>query len=308
MHTLIKQRAVFNQTIRDFFTGRDVLEVETPILAASSIPDSNIRSFSSTCALSQNKYYLQTSPEFHMKRLLAAGSGPIFQISKAFRMGEAGHRHNPEFSMLEWYRPGFSLLELMHEVAALLTTVLDCGKAHYQSYQDCFKQTLNVDPLTQNAAAIQSFAHKQNPEWQSLNDLKKDDWLDLLFSTYIQPHLGATGPAFIYNYPASQAALAKLNLDMTTARRFEVFYQGIELGNGFDELNDSKEQHQRFEAYNQIRIDKNMPTIPIDERFIQSLDKLPDTSGVAVGLDRLLMLKLGKSSIKEVLLFPVEEA
>ena len=291
--------------LRRFFIEREVWEVETPLLSHATVPDPFIESLT---IASDKKRYLQTSPEFAMKRLLAAGSGSIFQITKAFRKEESGRQHNPEFTMLEWYRVGFDHHQLMQEMDALLQYMLHCLPAKKTSYQQLFLDHLNIDPLTATIGALSQCAKAHAISIEST--LEKDDWLNLLMTHCIEPKLGANEPLFIYDYPASQSALAKLSQqDPRVAERFEVYYKGVELANGFHELRDAKEQRARFEKDNQLRQDKQLDQVPLDEFFLQALAHgLPDCAGVALGVDRLVMLALGVEDIKQVLSFDFSRA
>lgn len=304
----LKRRAQFLQSIRQFFQERHVLEVETPALAQASIPDATIQSFATQLQVPgqpEKTYYLQTSPEFHMKRLLAAGSGPIFQIAKVFRNEEKGRLHNPEFTLLEWYRPGFDHHDLMNELDVLLQTVLHCQPADKISYRDLFIQYCDIDIATTSLKSlVDSLPHHQifldNPA-----SLTVDDCLHLLLSHHIEPKLGLDKPVFIYDFPKSQAALAKVRkAEYPVAERFELYIQGTEIANGFHELCDAKEQKQRFEQDNQLRQERQINTMPICSRFIASLEHgLPACAGVAVGVDRLFLLAENRKQLSEVLAF-----
>lgn len=295
----LKKRAVLIANIRAFFVERDVLEVETPLMSRAAITNPYIESFSLDDA--KATWYLQTSPEFAMKRLLAAGSGPIFQISKAFRKEEAGHYHHPEFTMLEWYRPGFDHHQLMDEMDTLLQILLKTPAAEQTTYQALFKAHLSIDPLEANTEALKNCAKAQGIMVHS--DVDRDDWLNLLMTHVIEPKLGQSAPTFVYHYPASQAALSKIAKDdPRIAERFELYYKGIELANGFHELSDAQEQRARFETDNTHRKAKGLIPMPIDEHLLQALEHgLPNTAGVALGVDRLLMLALDKKNIQDVL-------
>jgi len=305
----LQHRATILKQIRQFFETRHVLEVETPVLCASTATDPHINSFSTTHA--QLSLYLQTSPEFSMKRLLASGSGPIFQICKVFRDGEMGKQHNPEFTMLEWYRPGFDHHQLMREVDALLQAILKTSPSIYASYTEIFNKQLSINPITDPIEKLKACAIKHG-----LNDLPeidaddRDTWLDLLMSHLIQPHLGLQNPIMIYDYPASQAALAKIHPDNPqVAQRFEAFYCGIELANGYHELVDAKEQKRRFKQDQIKRQQLNLPETPVDERLLAALDHgLPECAGVALGIDRLIMLATNAKTIKDVISFPTDRA
>jgi lysyl-tRNA synthetase class 2 len=295
----LKQRAIVMQNIRNFFAKRNVLEVETPLFYPSTVTDPVQKAFQ------LGNCFLQTSPEYAMKRLLAANSGDIFQICKAFRDDEVGRCHNPEFTMLEWYRIGFRLSDLMDETSDLLQLILNCEKPERITYQQLFINILNVDPLTADVNILKNIAAAQNIHLSdSFDNEDKDTWLDILITHAIEPHIGKTKPIFIYNYPASQAALAKINPDKTTAQRFEVYYQGMELSNGYDELLDPNELEKRFHQDNQIRKSRGLPERPIDEKLLAAQRHgIPDCSGVSLGLDRLMMLVVQAKHIKEIMAF-----
>jgi lysyl-tRNA synthetase class 2 len=296
----IKARAEMLSGIRRFFAERQVLEIETPLVCESTVTDPYIESLRL-----ESRDYLQTSPEYAMKRLLAAGVGDCYQICKAFREDESGLRHNPEFTLLEWYRVGFTLDDLMADVADLVGLFLPANGVRKLSYQAVFEQALGFDPLTVSLEDVRAFAQKHiNLE---MPDGSIDDWLNALMSHVIEPTLGSDHPVFIYQYPPSQAALAKLTENtkgQSVAARFELYYQGIELANGFDELTDQFTQANRFAQDNQERSARGQQNIPIDQDFLACLPNRPDCSGVALGLDRLLMLSTESTSIKDVLAFP----
>lgn len=308
----LKQRAIIIQKIRNFFRARDVMEVETPLLSQATVTDIHLQSFSTKYIPDNQKektLYLQTSPEYAMKRLLAAGSGPIFQICKSFRNnGESGRWHNPEFTMLEWYRPGFDHHDLMSETDELLNAVLDTKPAIRFSYQALFKHYLAIDPLSASITMLKQCAIDSGISVENSETLNSDDWLMLLMSHCIEPYLGQNNqPVFVHDFPRSQAALARINNNI--AERFEVYLNGVELANGFHELSDSKEQRQRFENDLIKRIHMNYPMVPIDERLLSALEYgLPDCAGIALGIDRLVMLALNTNSIDDVLSFPIFKA
>jgi lysyl-tRNA synthetase class 2 len=313
IHTL-KQRAVILAKIRQFFAEREVMEVETPTLSAASVTDVHLATFSTTFVGPGNAQglplFMQTSPEFAMKRLLAAGSGAIYQLAKAFRNEESGRHHNPEFTMLEWYRPGFDEFDLMNEIDELMQLILNCKKATSVSYQQVFIDVLGVDPLAASLDDLQQLATAKGYGDIAANETHKDTLLQLLFCMEVEPKIGIEAPCFVYHFPASQAALAQLNPDDNrVAGRFELYYQGMELANGFNELTDSKEQAARFAEDNQLRAQMGLPEVAADTRFLAALAHgLPQCSGVALGVDRLVMLATGKSSIKEVIAFDVTRA
>ncbi len=306
----IRERARLYQTLRNFFADRQILEVETPILSNAAVPEPTIAPYPVQCGGNDtlSTQFLHTSPELAMKRLLAAGSGPIYQIAKVFRQGEQGPWHNPEFTLLEWYRPGFTQFNLIQELGELLQTLLHCPPPSLITYCDLFLQHTGLHPLHAPLTALRS--QLKNHSIQGLEQLDRDNCLQLIISYQIQPQLGLDTPQVIYNYPLSQAALARpCPEDPNWAQRFEVYYQGVELANGFRELTDEKEQRQRFIQDLQRRRELNLPTYPLDERFLSALEAgLPECSGVAMGLDRVLMLLLQATHIHQVISFPNEFA
>lgn len=308
----LRARADLYREIRSFFAQRRVLEVETPLLSQAAVSDLHLASVAAQLDGEPWPRYLQTSPELAMKRLLAAGSGPIYQLCKVFRDGERGRRHHPEFTLLEWYRPGFDDRELALEVDLLLRASLGTAPATSCSYRDLFLEHVGVDPLEAELEALVAVLESRldghgiaPPPIEGI-----DDALTFAMAQLIEPTLGRGRPTIVFDWPPSQAALAQVHPGPPpTAARFEVFVEGLELANGFHELSDPLEQRQRFEAELAERHRRGLPEPPIDERFLAALeDGLPDCSGVALGLDRLLMLKLGATSIDEVLAFPVERA
>lgn len=297
---LIKARAQLYQAIRQFFESRGVLEVETPLLGLSNSPDIHIEPFTTTFA-NIKQLVLQTSPEFFMKRLLCAGSGPIYQMGKAFRNEEHGAKHNPEFTMLEWYRPGWDHMQLIEEVEALLIMVLDCPKATVITYQALFEETLGFNPHIPNSQNIQACV-KNHHGPIALSD---EEGLDFLYDVALDK-LDQTKLWVVKDFPLHQSALAKMNHQQPypVAERFELYYQGYELANGYHELSCAKEQKQRFESELEKRAEQNKTPLTLDKPFLQALEAgLGDCAGVAIGLDRLLMIKHQCSNINEVLSF-----
>ncbi|MEE4271974.1 MAG: EF-P lysine aminoacylase EpmA [Thermoanaerobaculales bacterium] len=372
----LRKRAEVLAAVRAFFARRDVLEVETPLLAAAPVTDLHLHAMS--CRYrgpghdGGRKLWLQTSPEFAMKRLLAAGSGPIYQLCKAFRDGEAGSRHNPEFTILEWYRPGWDHHRLMDEVAELLHTVLgerrvglaapvsmptgavgaavdpvpvpdeavsepgsvavadDRGRFRFRgsgsgsdsgsgsgsgsgseriTYRGAMHHHIGIDPVTASLAEIADAAREHIDSPPDLGN-DRDGWLDLLMSHIVEPKLGRGRPTFVIDYPASQAALARIRPgDPPVAERFEVYVEGVELANGYHELAEPAEQRRRFGADLAARRDAGLPEVPIDERLLAALEHgMPDCAGVALGVDRLVMLAAGAERIDEVIAFPIDRA
>ncbi len=313
-----QKRAKILQQIRQFFADRNVVEVETPALSQGTVTDVYLDAIS--CRYDfladspvghSTELFLQTSPEFHMKRLLASGYGCIYSIAKAFRHEEAGRNHNPEFTMLEWYRIGFDQFDLMSEVSDLLFEVLGGNKAVFSTYQDIFIKTVSVDPLATTFDELVEVLtkHGKAADWLvEMNDA--DLLLQFIFTEIIEPTIGIEQPQFIYDFPIAQASLAIVSADDSrVAQRFECYYRGIELVNGFNELTDATEQVARFKLDNVKRAEQSLPIKPIDENFIAALNHgLPQCSGVALGIDRLVMLALDIQNISEVQCFSIERA
>ncbi|MGK0476942.1 MAG: lysyl-tRNA synthetase class 2 [Oleispira sp.] len=306
----LRARAVLNRSIRDFFFETDALEVELPILNHAPVADMNIEPIAVPASNVMPALYLHTSPEYSMKRLLCAGSGDIYALGKVFRAGESGGRHNPEFTMLEWYRLGIDHQALMHEVADLLAELFNDSNIElidaplFLTYQQAVMQYAGLDPFTANDDEIKQLGIQLAGGDLALN---RDGWLDMIMSHKVEKDLPENQLVFIYNYPASQAALAKLNTDdngQVIAERFEVYLNSLELANGYHELTDSQEQRQRFEK------ELKGTDRPIDEKLLIAMADdeagLPDCAGVAMGIDRILMLQLGAQTIAEVISFSAE--
>ena len=300
------KRQVLMARVRDFFVRRNALEVETPVLSAYGGTDPQLDYFE----IEDPKRFMMTSPEFHMKRLLAAKFGDIFQITKSFRKDEFGGHHNNEFSMVEWYRVGMPQNKLMDEVEDLVSEIIGTKlNARRTRWIDAFKNYAGVNPfcekLTDFADACRA---REIPVPEKSETLTREDWWDYLMVFLVEPALASNGPEFILDYPPSQAALAQTYVDdegYTWARRFELFVNQVELCNGYTELTDAVEQRRRFNADLDIRRAMNKPLPPLDERFLAALESgMPACSGVALGLDRLFMLALGKEEIADVILFP----
>ncbi len=316
----LKQRAELLADIRAFFASRDVLEVETPILSSCGNTDPNIDSMRVSAASagtgSRHDMFLSTSPEYPMKRLLAAGSGSIYQIGKVFRRGEAGRLHNPEFTMLEWYRPGFDYHQLMTEVSELLQHIRVTASvdAEFFTYAEVFGHVTGLDPQRSDIKELGNYAAGRGVKLASTLT-ERDAWLDLIMGHFVGPTLGHESPVFVYDYPASQAALSRVRPGEATgepplAERFELYINGVELANGYHELRDADEQHRRFLADLKLRSARGQEhDIPVDHRLIEALQHgLPACSGVAIGLDRLLMLKTGNSELSSVISFDIDRA
>lgn len=315
----LRLRAGLLARARTFFAARGVLEVETPALSVAAITDPHLASlntvYSGPGPRRGRTLYLHTSPEFPMKRLLAAGSGCIYQFARVFRDGEAGRRHNPEFTLLEWYRVGFDHHRLMAEVAELVAELLagrlPLAEPERLSYRALFQRHLGLDPHRAGVAKLAACAEARSvPIPPGMPAEETDPWLDLLLTHWIEPRLEPGRLIFVYDYPVSQAALARLRPgDPPVGERFELYLNGVELANGFHELGDAAEQRRRFEWDNAARRARDLPVMPVDGNLLAALEAgLPDCAGVAVGFDRLVMLAAGKTSLAEALAFPVDRA
>ncbi len=297
----IHARARLYQQIRAFFGERGCLEVDTPLLSPYTNPDPNIASISA--GLSDSHRYLQTSPEFSMKRLLAAGSGSIYQICHAFREGEQGTKHRSEFTLLEWYRVGYDYRRLMDEMETLIN-VLSGQQNQFRrlSYATLFEEFLDLAVFAIELPELREICLQQIPG-TDVSQLTFNQCLDLLISLAIAPKM--QGYLFVYDYPLSQAALARPSRgNLRVAERFELFFNGLELANGFSELTDAKQQRARFEADNRVREQTGLPQYELDEHLLAALEAgLPDCAGVALGLDRLIMVLLKLDSIDQVMAF-----
>lgn len=304
-----ERRAEVVAGLRRFFAERGVLEVETPVLCARGAMDPAIASFSAVGPDGRVRW-LQTSPEYAMKRLLAAGSGAIFQIARAFRAGEAGPSHNPEFTLLEWYRPHCDHHRLMEEVGDLVVSVLACPAPRRVAYARAFRALAGVDVDRAPLGTLRERARAAGASGRTAAGLDRDGCLDLLLSHIVQPGLSRLVGAravFLHDYPASQAALARVasTPDGERAERFELFVDGLELANGYHELTDPVEQQRRFESERARRRKAGLPPMEIDERLTAALGHgLPPCAGVALGLDRLVMLALGLPRIEDAIAFP----
>jgi lysyl-tRNA synthetase class 2 len=305
----LKKRAQYLADVRLFFAERGVWEVETPILSSAAPTAPYLDSFKTDYIPigtdTKQTYYLQTSPEFAMKRLLAAESGSIYQIARVFRNGEQGKLHSPEFTMLEWYRPGLSLNQLMDEVNTLLQNVFQFSPISRISYQGLFEFYFKLNVFTCSDKDIQHCAQQRINGLPNDFDTDRDGWLDLLMGHVIEPRMAAMKwPLFVYDFPASQAQLAKIKHDQqgnNVADRFELYIDGVELANGYNELLDTNELRQRFETDNQQRKQQNKAVMPLDENLLAAMQSgLPECSGVALGFDRLIMLVMDKQTINAV--------
>lgn len=309
----LKARALLFAKVREFFAARHVWEVETPILSMAGATDVNLSSitahYAGPSAPQGRAFYLHTSPEFAMKRLLAAGSGAIYQICKVFRNGEEGRLHNPEFTMLEWYRPGFDDNDLMIEMSQLLHCLGILTQPEKMTYRAAFQKYAGLDPFHAPIEILQAKASScglMQTGTEHITD--RDTLLNFLITSLVEPNLGLTTPTFLYHYPPTQAALARIddNSDPPVARRFELYMHGIEIANGYYELVDGIEQRKRMLEDLAIRRRLQLPSIPVDEKLLAALASgLPKCAGVALGLDRLCMVLLNKHSIDDVISFPI---
>ncbi|HVH84386.1 MAG TPA: EF-P lysine aminoacylase EpmA [Steroidobacteraceae bacterium] len=313
----LRARAALLARAREFFAARSVLEVDTPLLVNSPVSDVHIASAAVELGAAPSAagpappLYLHTSPEYAMKRLLAAYSRDIFQICHVVRGNERGRLHNPEFTLIEWYRIGFSLGALMDEVEALVRLLLGPAGAERRSerlsYREAFARELGLDPFSAPDSTLEEAAHRLGLKSRGGS---RDALLEFLMGVSVGPRLGRGALTFIHGYPATQAALARLDPeDPRAALRFELYCEGVELANGFHELESASEQRARFERDNEERRRTGQPVRPPDERLLAALAAgLPDCAGVALGLERTLMLALGATHIDAVLSFPTARA
>lgn len=309
---MARTRAKMLSDIRQFFAVRQVLEVQTPLLSQAANTDSFLQSVSAQVTYQDKPvtYYLHTSPEFAMKRVLASWQVAIYQLCPVFRDNEIGSRHNIEFTMLEWYQPNYSLIELADELSELLAALY--GHAvimnHYR-YSDAFMDFVGIHPLTASIESLQAVAEDKGLVGFDFakHESSRQSWLDVLFSHAVEPNLGHDLPTLIIDYPPATAALAKTALDTQgnlVAKRFELYINGIEIANAYDELADSQALRARFEQDNALRAQHQLPLMPIDEHLLAACDAMPRCSGIAVGIDRLLMVMTGAKNVQEVIPFP----
>ncbi|HEY6563835.1 MAG TPA: EF-P lysine aminoacylase EpmA [Pirellulaceae bacterium] len=311
--TMLATRHKLLRRLRQFFDEREFLEVTTPLLSRETVVDRYLEPLRVTlfsdpkeCGVGPS-YYLQTSPEFHMKRLLVAGATAIYQVTQAFRGGECGARHNPEFTIVEWYRVDDDLDSGMTFLSELVSHVLSVPAAVRRSYQEAFQEFLGIDPLDAPDARLQALArlHGGPPSCED-----RDDCLNWLMATRIEPFLGLDRPALVYGYPAAQAALARISpSDPRVADRFEYFYRGVELANGYHELTDPDEWERRERAANQARVASGRPELPLSNLFGAAMRRgLPPCAGVALGFDRLVMVGAEARELAAVMCFPFDRA
>lgn len=312
---VLRARAGMLARIRAYFAAQEVLEVETPVLSTAAASDPAIESIAAVTAGGARRY-LQTSPEYAMKRLLAAGFGDCYQVCPVFRDGESGRRHNPEFTMIEWYRLDFGVAELEHDVDRVLRVACaelrDFAPARAVSYRDAMRDCSGIDCATASVAEIRAALASHGIEPVSYDGWERDEWLDLLMGAVVGPRLGHDAPVFVHDYPASQAALARLRElpdGSKVAERFELYVDGLELANGFRELGDASEQRRRFEQDQATRQRRGQGVRPLDERLLAALDAgLPDCAGVALGFDRLVMACHRLGDLGSAMAFPESRA
>ncbi len=300
---------------RAYFASQHVIEVHTPLLSRSAPSEPQIESIAALPAQGP-PLYLQTSPEYPIKRLLAAGMGDCYQIGAVFRDGESGRLHNPEFTMIEWYRTGFDVAGLQLDVERLVRATIGglraLAPARHLSYREAVAGSCGIDCRTATPGEIEAVLRARGIALMAAQDQDRDSWLDLLMAAIVGPGLGRDGPVFVRDYPASQAALARLRDDgdgWPVAERFELYIDGVELANGFHELGDAEEQRGRFEQDLETRRRRGQRLAPLDERFLAALEQgLPDCAGVALGFDRLVMVALQLPSIDAAMPFTIDRA
>ncbi len=313
----LRRRAELLRAVRDWFSARGFLEVETPILSADIVVDRHLDPLSAVLfddprrPEAGRRLWLQTSPEFAMKRLLAAGAEAIFQVSRVFRGGERGALHNAEFTMVEWYRRGDNMAEGIGLLDELCQAMLGAGPAERLTYGEAFARHVGLDPHTATVTALEAAAEARGIAVPpGFADAGHDDWLDLLLVELVQPHLGQGRPTILYDYPATQAALARVRgANPPVAERFELFVGGIELANGYHELLDAAELRRRNALANDQRARDGKPRLPEESRLLAAMELgLPECTGVALGFDRLVMVAVGAKTLAEVVAFPIELA
>jgi lysyl-tRNA synthetase class 2 len=305
----LRRRGELLRKLREFFYERDFVEVETPLLSGEVIPELHIEppSIDSRDATRRRTQWLQVSPELHMKRLLAEGMTAIFQVTRSFRAGERGRLHNPEFTIVEWYRVGDDLRSGMSLLNELCRSLLGTPPAIRTSFSEAFQAHLKICPHTASCQELAACAERHGIAAEGIDRAERDEWLNLLLATRIEPQLGLTGPELLYDYPASQASLAKIVMrenGVAVAERFELYWQGVELANGFHELTDPTELRARLTAVNAARVADGRPALPLPESLLLAMEQgIPDSAGCALGFDRLVMLALGAESIGDVMTF-----
>lgn len=302
----LKRRGELLRKLREFFYDCNFVEVETPLLSNEVIPELHIEPPSLNRDSTSRRSYLQASPELHMKRLLAEGMPAIFQVTRSFRAGEVGKLHNPEFTMVEWYRTGDDMNSGMRRLDELMQTVVNAAPAIHTTYAAAFEKSLGINPHTASCDELASCAAQHNIAAEGINTDDRDEWLNLLLATKIEPTLGQSAPEFLCDYPASQASLAKtIDRDgIEVAERFELYWRSAELANGYHELTDAAELRRRFIEVNTARVADNRPALPLPESLLSAMERgLPTSTGCALGFDRLAMLALGAERIADVMAY-----
>jgi elongation factor P--(R)-beta-lysine ligase len=314
---VLRLRAGLLRRARRFFEDRGFLEVETPLLSADTVIDLHLDPIPVTLFYDPRnmhdgpRRWLQTSPEFAMKRLLSAGAPSIYQITRAFRGGESGRLHNPEFTMIEWYGVGHTMRQGMQFLSDLAEVLLERGAADWVSYRQAFEQSVGIDPHRADGRQLAALADRLGVSAPaSLSPEQRDGWLDLLLIERVEPDLGQERPVILYDYPATQAALARIREEVPpVAERFELYFRGVELANGYHELGDPRELRRRNRRTNELRRAEGKPPLPEESRLLAAMESgLPPCSGVALGFDRLVMLACGAESLSKVMAFPAEIA
>jgi elongation factor P--(R)-beta-lysine ligase len=307
----LRRRAEMLRRLREFFRRHDMLEVETPVLSADTVVDRHLDPFCVEAPTLSRPFWLQTSPEFGMKRLLAAGGPSMYQITRAFRQEELGPLHNPEFTMVEWYRLSDDMPAGIQFLSDLCEEMLACGPAERLSYAEAFRRFVGLDPHAADCRELIAAARDSAivaPETMAADD--RDGWLDLLLAERVQPHLGVGRPAIVYDFPASQAALAQVRGESPPlAERFELYADGLELANGYHELSEPRELRRRAAEANRQRMADGKRPLPEDNRMLAAMEAgLPPVTGVALGFDRLVMIACGAKTLGEVVAFPFDRA
>ena len=314
---VLRQRAEIMQRIRRFFDERNFFEIETPILSHDIVVDRYLhpigiskKEVTGVVGDADEMLWMQTSPEFGMKRVLAAGAEAIYQICKSFRQGEMGDRHNPEFTMLEWYRCGDDMQSGMKLLSEFVEEILQKPATQERSYREAFSWFASVDPFDATIEELKSVARKNGVSIVDHEDNDRDGWLNLILSEVVEPQLGLESPVIVYDWPESQAALATVRSeDPPVAERFEIYVDGVELANGYHELLDADELVKRNSINNQHRVKDGSHLLPEESRLLEAMKHgIPGCAGVALGIDRLVMLALGANSIREVVAFPFDMA
>jgi lysyl-tRNA synthetase class 2 len=314
---VLRQRAEIMRRVRRFFDDRNFFEIETPVLSHDVLVDRYLnpigiskKDVTGRSGDADEMLWLQTSPEFGMKRVLAAGAEAIYQICKSFRQGETGDRHNPEFTMLEWYRSGDDMQTGMELLSEFVEVILKKSRTRKMTYREAFRWFTDIDPFEATLEDLETAARKNGVSIDEHRGANRDGWLNLILSEVVEPQLGLESPVIVYDWPESQAALATVRPGSPpVAERFEVYVDGVELANGYHELLDAEELVKRNSINNQHRVKDGSHLLPEESRLLDAMRHgIPGCAGVALGVDRLVMLALGASSIREIVAFPIERA